>query len=84
MESCSKILLLKDGKALAHGSYSDINATGFNIKDILESYNQAMKDKDDKNTKTKEKYTDEIQKDKSPEKAVEGVKEKSAAEKAQE
>ena len=69
---------------MAQGSYSDINATGFNIKDILESYNQAMKDKDDKHANTKEKYTDEIQRGRTPESAVKEVKEKSVEEKEKE
>lgn len=43
-----------------------------------------MKDKDEKNTTKKEKYSDEIKMEKSPEKAVEVVKEKSEVEKKEE
>jgi ABC-type branched-subunit amino acid transport system ATPase component len=39
LESCQRILLLKEGKAIAQGSYEEIVETGFNIKDILDSYN---------------------------------------------
>jgi len=42
LEKSEKILLLKNGKVENMGSYEDINAT-FNIKDILDSYNQSLK-----------------------------------------
>ena len=37
-----KIMVIKDGKQLAVGSFSDITATGFNIEEILQSYNQTL------------------------------------------
>lgn len=42
IEQCEKILLLKEGKVVKLGNYEEITSTGFNIKDILDSYNQAM------------------------------------------
>lgn len=42
LEKSEKILLLKNGKVENMGSYEEINAT-FNIKDILDSYNQSLK-----------------------------------------
>ena len=62
LEHCKKILLLKEGKVLANGTYDDIVATGFNIKDILESYNQAMKDKDGDDKTIKHKFDKEVTK----------------------
>lgn len=46
-------MLLKEGKVEKLGSFEDITAAGFNIKDILDSFNQANKDNEDKNEKTK-------------------------------
>lgn len=39
---------MKEGKVVAQGSYDEITSTGFNIKDILDTYNQSMKKKDNK------------------------------------
>jgi len=36
---CPKILLIKDGKIKKLGKYEEITETGFNIKEILDSYN---------------------------------------------
>lgn len=38
-------MLMKEGVAVKIGSYQDIIQTGFNIKDILDSFNQALKNK---------------------------------------
>ena len=38
-------MLIQEGKVTKIGSYEDITASGFNIKDILDSFNQANKDK---------------------------------------
>lgn len=46
LEKCECILLLKDGDVVKKGSYDEITETGFNIKDILDSYNQAMQSTD--------------------------------------
>ena len=51
LEQCPKILLLKDGKVVKIGSYQEIVETGFNIKDILDSYNQALKAREDDDSK---------------------------------
>lgn len=45
--------MLKEGKVVKHGSYQEIVATGFNIKDILDTFNQGMK-KDDEGKEKKE------------------------------
>lgn len=44
---------------MAQGSYDDIVKTGFNIKDILDSYNQAMQDKDSEDGQKKQEFTKE-------------------------
>ena len=36
---CPQILLLKEGKVVKQGTYDEINSTGFNISEILDSYN---------------------------------------------
>jgi len=48
--------LIKDGKVVKKGTYEEIVETGFNIKDILDSFNNAMKteSKDEKKEFTKE------------------------------
>lgn len=40
LTECPKILLLKEGKVVKQGSYEEIASSGFNIKDILDSFNQ--------------------------------------------
>ena len=52
-------MLLKEGKVISHGSYEKIVETGFNIKDILDSFNVALKDKAGENKKDKGKFTKE-------------------------
>jgi ATP-binding cassette, subfamily C (CFTR/MRP), member 4 len=42
LESCPKILLLKEGKVVVCGNYAEVNKTGFNIKEILDSFNKAL------------------------------------------
>lgn len=37
-------MLIQDGKVTKLGSYEDITASGFNIKDILDSFNQTNKE----------------------------------------
>ena len=59
LESCGEILLLKEGQVVAQGSYDDIVKTGFNIKDILDSYNQAMQDEDAGDGQKKQGFTKE-------------------------
>jgi ATP-binding cassette subfamily C (CFTR/MRP) protein 4 len=50
LEDCEKILLLKEGKVVACGNYEEITKTGFNIKDILDTFLSANEDKNaDKN-----------------------------------
>ena len=46
IEECESILLLKEGKVVKMGTYQEITETGFNIKDILDTYNQAMQEKE--------------------------------------
>ena len=46
-------MLLKEGRVEKLGSFEDITAAGFNIKDILDSFNQANKDNEDKDEKNK-------------------------------
>lgn len=46
-----KILLLNEGKVQTMGTYEDITEAGFNIKDILDSFNQANKDNEEKDNK---------------------------------
>lgn len=48
LERSEKILLLKEGKIEKLGNYEDITAAGFNIKDILDSFNLANKANEDK------------------------------------
>jgi len=43
LEVCEKILLLKEGKVVASGNYEEITKTGFNIKDILNTFLSANK-----------------------------------------
>lgn len=56
LERCEKIMLLKEGKVVQQGTYQQISDSGFNIKDILDSFNQALKDKGP-NEKDKGKFT---------------------------
>mmetsp|Transcript_19142 Transcript_19142/g.32631 ORF Transcript_19142/g.32631 Transcript_19142/m.32631 type:complete len:690 (+) Transcript_19142:1244-3313(+) len=57
LDLCPKILLLGEkGNVVKIGSYSDILSTGFNIKDILDSYNQALKSNPNQ---TETKFEDE-------------------------
>lgn len=44
LENCEKIMLIQQGKVSKLGSYEDITASGFNIKDILDSFNQTNKE----------------------------------------
>ena len=43
LQKCPKILHIKDGKVAKLGTYAEITETGFNIKDILDTFNQTMK-----------------------------------------
>lgn len=61
-------MLLKEGKVISHGSYEKIVETGFNIKDILDSFNVALKDKAEDNKADKGKFKKE---EVSPEKKTE-------------
>lgn len=59
--------MLKDGEIACNGTYEELEATGYNIKDILDSFNNAMMVKEgDKN-----KFKDEVKKTESPSKKVE-------------
>lgn len=51
-------MLLKEGKVVCKGSFSEICSTGFNIKDILDSYNQSLQDKGE----VKKEFTNEVSK----------------------
>ena len=42
LTSCNKILVIKDGKQHAVGDFETITKTGFNIEEILQSYNESM------------------------------------------
>lgn len=42
LDKCPQIMLIKEGKPLV-GSYKEISASGFNIKEILDSFNNALK-----------------------------------------
>ena len=44
LKKCDKILVLKDGKQAAFGNYEAITKTGLDIEEILQSYNQSLKD----------------------------------------
>ena len=39
LEHCPKIMLIKENKVLKIGNYQDIVQVGFNVKDILDSFN---------------------------------------------
>jgi hypothetical protein len=41
-------MLIKEGKVEKLGSFDEITQAGFNIKDILDSFNQASKDEANK------------------------------------
>ena len=55
LEDCEKILLLKQGKVVACGDYMEITKTGFNIKDILDTFIAINQDKSQSPEKPKEK-----------------------------
>ena len=68
---------------MAQGSYDDIVKTGFNIKDILDSYNQAMQEEDFGDGQKKQEFTkeklpaavvDRIQESAQPQKGNSGAK----------
>jgi hypothetical protein len=59
-------LLLKEGKVVACGNYEEITKTGFNIKDILDTFLAANEDKT-------------VDKKKSPEKPIEKQKSEALA-----
>jgi len=71
LESCPKILLLKDGKVVVCGDYAEVNKTGFNIKEILDSFNKALQKKASENEEKSKAKADE-----SPKKKTEGEKSK--------
>ena len=55
-------MVIKEGKQFALGDYDAITATGFNIEEILQSYNDAVaknaEQEDDKNFKAENKADD--------------------------
>ena len=57
LEHCEQILLLKEGKVVACGDFAEITATGFNIKDILDSFNKALQKKKDKEIVPQKEWT---------------------------
>lgn len=62
-------MLLKGGSVSSYGTYEELTATGYNIKDILDSYNNSMTQKNagedkQKFTDEKKKTAGEIEKDK--------------------
>jgi len=42
LNKCEKILVIKDGKQQAFGDYEKITSTGFDISEILQSYNKQL------------------------------------------
>ena len=48
-------MLLKEGKVVACGNYEEITKTGFNIKDILDTFLAANEDKTADKKKSPEK-----------------------------
>lgn len=46
LKTCEKILVIKDGKQAALGNYETITKEGFDIEEILKSYNQSLQKKD--------------------------------------
>jgi len=61
LEQSPQILLLKEGRTVHKGTYEEIIAAGFNIKDILDSYNQALMARDEDGDKAV-KFVDEASK----------------------
>lgn len=55
LERAEKILIFQEGEVANHGTYEEISAT-FNVKDILDSFNQSQKSKEGE---TKKKFTAE-------------------------
>lgn len=58
LEDCPQIMLLKNGRVSCFGSHSELVATGYNIKDILDSYNKVLMQTDGE----KAKFEDEVEK----------------------
>ena len=48
LKTCENILVIKDGNQAALGNYQSITNTGFDIEEILKSYNAEIKEKDSK------------------------------------
>ena len=61
--------MIKDGKQAAYGNYQEIISTGFDIEEILKSYNQQLKD--GKKSTTTEGYSPEKAKEKTAERKKE-------------
>jgi hypothetical protein len=62
-------MLIKEGKVEKLGSFDEITQAGFNIKDILDSFNQANKDEANKDDQGK-KETFKKEENSSPNKTV--------------
>lgn len=45
LKTCEKILVIKDNRQSAFGDYETITKTGFDIEEILKSYNDQLKTK---------------------------------------
>ena len=71
LQKCPKILLIKEGKVAKLGSYAEITATGFNIKDILDTFNQTMKTGN--SAGAKEKHSAEKKVEEKPKEALSKV-----------
>lgn len=57
IEHCPKIMHILDGKVACLGSHQELTASGFNVKEIMESFNKALEDKQAQNSKKNEAET---------------------------
>ena len=69
-------MLLKEGKVVACGNYEEITKTGFNIKDILDTFLSANEDKTGNNTASPTKAVEKQKSESSPIKLIEKAKER--------
>ena len=54
IEYCPKILHILNGKVACLGTHQDLAASGYNVKEIMESFNKALEDKQAEEKKKKE------------------------------
>ena len=69
-------MLLKEGKVVACGNYEEITKTGFNIKDILDTFLSANEDKTGNKTASPTKAVEKQKSESSPTKLIEKAKER--------